>query len=116
MAGQPRFRNLDLKATAATWGSSEGKGRHRTCEYGSKSATGVNLNRTMFIHTQKRFHRGGAHFHISLVCSTPRFITNRAYLGWQVGQPTSLVQLEAWLQQLWNEMSQDITRDLTGLV
>ncbi|GFV17671.1 transposable element Tcb1 transposase [Trichonephila clavipes] len=34
------------------------------------------------------------------------------HLGWQVGQPTSLVELEARLQQLWNEISQDIKRNL----
>lgn len=34
------------------------------------------------------------------------------HLGRQVGQPTSLVELEARLQQLWNEMSQDIIRNL----
>ncbi|GFT03870.1 transposable element Tcb2 transposase [Trichonephila clavipes] len=30
------------------------------------------------------------------------------HLGRQVGHPTSLIELEAKLQQIWNEMSQDI--------
>ncbi|GFT90774.1 transposable element Tcb1 transposase [Trichonephila clavipes] len=34
------------------------------------------------------------------------------HLGRQVGQPTSLVELEARLQELWNEMFQDIIRSL----
>ncbi|GFX89650.1 transposable element Tc3 transposase [Trichonephila clavipes] len=34
------------------------------------------------------------------------------YLGWQVGQSTSLVELEARLQQMGNEISQDIIRNL----
>ncbi|GFT46023.1 transposable element Tcb2 transposase [Trichonephila clavipes] len=34
------------------------------------------------------------------------------YLGRQVGHPTSLNELEARLQQIWNEMSQDITQNL----
>ncbi|GFY14448.1 transposable element Tcb1 transposase [Trichonephila clavipes] len=34
------------------------------------------------------------------------------HLGFQVGQPTCLVELEERLQQLWNEMSQDIIRNL----
>ncbi|GFV74430.1 transposable element Tcb2 transposase [Trichonephila clavipes] len=33
------------------------------------------------------------------------------HLGWQVGQPTSLVELEACLQKLGNEMSHNITRN-----
>ncbi|GFV86347.1 transposable element Tcb1 transposase [Trichonephila clavipes] len=35
-----------------------------------------------------------------------------SYLGWQVGQPTSLVELETRLQQPWNEMSEDIIRNI----
>ncbi|GFU72261.1 transposable element Tcb1 transposase [Trichonephila clavipes] len=34
------------------------------------------------------------------------------HLGWNVGHPTSLNQLEARLQQIWNEMSQDIIQNL----
>ncbi|GFV96743.1 transposable element Tcb1 transposase [Trichonephila clavipes] len=34
------------------------------------------------------------------------------HVGWQVGQPTSLGELEARLQQLRNEMSQDSIRNL----
>ncbi|GFU79996.1 transposable element Tcb2 transposase [Trichonephila clavipes] len=30
------------------------------------------------------------------------------HVGWRVGHPTSLKELEARLQQIWNEMSQDI--------
>ncbi|GFW41841.1 hypothetical protein TNCV_5511 [Trichonephila clavipes] len=33
-------------------------------------------------------------------------------LGWQVGQPTSFVELEVHLHQLWNGMSQDIIWNL----
>ncbi|GFU11170.1 transposable element Tcb1 transposase [Trichonephila clavipes] len=33
-------------------------------------------------------------------------------LGRQVGHPTSLNELEARLQQIWNEMSQDIIQNL----
>ncbi|GFX91563.1 transposable element Tcb1 transposase [Trichonephila clavipes] len=33
-------------------------------------------------------------------------------LGWRVGHPTSLNELEARLQQIWNEMSQDIIQNL----
>ncbi|GFT54230.1 transposable element Tcb1 transposase [Trichonephila clavipes] len=32
------------------------------------------------------------------------------HLGWRVGHPTSLNELEARLQQIWNEMSQDIQK------
>ncbi|GFU08431.1 transposable element Tcb2 transposase [Trichonephila clavipes] len=34
------------------------------------------------------------------------------HLGWRVGHPTSLKELEARLQQIWNEMSQDIIQNL----
>ncbi|GFU50284.1 transposable element Tcb1 transposase [Trichonephila clavipes] len=34
------------------------------------------------------------------------------HLGWRVGHPTSLNELEARLQQIWNEMSQDIIQNL----
>ncbi|GFV62179.1 transposable element Tcb2 transposase [Trichonephila clavipes] len=34
------------------------------------------------------------------------------YLGWRVGPPTSLKELEVRLQQIWNEMSQDIIQNL----
>ncbi|GFX72760.1 transposable element Tcb1 transposase [Trichonephila clavipes] len=34
------------------------------------------------------------------------------HLGWRVGHPTSLNELEARLQQIWNEMSQDIIQIL----
>ncbi|GFS85062.1 transposable element Tcb1 transposase [Trichonephila clavipes] len=34
------------------------------------------------------------------------------YLGWRVGHPTSLNELEASLQQIWNEISQDIIQNL----
>ncbi|GFW39031.1 transposable element Tcb1 transposase [Trichonephila clavipes] len=34
------------------------------------------------------------------------------HLGWRVGHPTSLNELEARLQQIWNEMSQDILQNL----
>ncbi|GFW32492.1 transposable element Tcb1 transposase [Trichonephila clavipes] len=33
------------------------------------------------------------------------------YLGWRVGHPTSLNELEAKLQQIWNGMSQDIIQN-----
>ncbi|GFX87728.1 transposable element Tcb2 transposase [Trichonephila clavipes] len=33
-------------------------------------------------------------------------------LGWRVGHPTSLKELEARLQQIWKEMSQDIVQNL----
>ncbi|GFV51176.1 transposable element Tcb1 transposase [Trichonephila clavipes] len=36
----------------------------------------------------------------------------RDHLGRGVGHPTSLNELEARLQQLWNEMSQDIIQNL----
>ncbi|GFT06527.1 transposable element Tcb2 transposase [Trichonephila clavipes] len=34
------------------------------------------------------------------------------HLGWRVEHPTSLNELEAGLQQIWNEMSQDIIQKL----
>ncbi|GFS85476.1 transposable element Tcb2 transposase [Trichonephila clavipes] len=34
------------------------------------------------------------------------------HLRWRVGHPTSLNELEARLQQIWNEISQDIIRNL----
>ncbi|GFW68204.1 transposable element Tcb1 transposase [Trichonephila clavipes] len=34
------------------------------------------------------------------------------HLGWRVGHPTSLNELEVRLQQIWNEMSQDIIQNL----
>ncbi|GFY18635.1 transposable element Tcb2 transposase [Trichonephila clavipes] len=34
------------------------------------------------------------------------------YLEWRVGHPTSLNELEARLQQIWNEMSQDVMQNL----
>ncbi|GFX97089.1 hypothetical protein TNCV_555791, partial [Trichonephila clavipes] len=34
------------------------------------------------------------------------------HLGWRVGHPTSLNELESRLQQKWNEMSQDILQNL----
>ncbi|GFT58503.1 transposable element Tcb1 transposase [Trichonephila clavipes] len=34
------------------------------------------------------------------------------HLGWRVGHPMSLNELEARLQQIWNEMSQDIIQNL----
>ncbi|GFW07053.1 hypothetical protein TNCV_3692491 [Trichonephila clavipes] len=34
------------------------------------------------------------------------------HLGWQFGQPMSLIELEVRLHQLWNDMLQDIIRDL----
>ncbi|GFX18174.1 transposable element Tcb1 transposase [Trichonephila clavipes] len=34
------------------------------------------------------------------------------HLGRQVGHPTRLYELEAELQQIWNEMSQDIIQNL----
>ncbi|GFT53301.1 transposable element Tcb1 transposase [Trichonephila clavipes] len=38
------------------------------------------------------------------------------YLGWRDGHPTSLNELEARLQQIWNEMFQDIIQDLFALM
>ncbi|GFV07810.1 transposable element Tcb1 transposase [Trichonephila clavipes] len=37
-------------------------------------------------------------------------------LGWQVGYPTSLNELESRLQQIWNEMSQDIIQNSYALM
>ncbi|GFV18849.1 transposable element Tcb1 transposase [Trichonephila clavipes] len=34
------------------------------------------------------------------------------HLGWRVGHSTSLNELEATVQQIWNEMSQDIIQNL----
>ncbi|GFX54596.1 transposable element Tcb1 transposase [Trichonephila clavipes] len=34
------------------------------------------------------------------------------HLGWKVGHPTNLNKLEARLQLIWNEMSQDIIQNL----
>ncbi|GFW37997.1 transposable element Tcb1 transposase [Trichonephila clavipes] len=34
------------------------------------------------------------------------------HLRWRVGHPTSLNELQARLQQIWNEMSQDIMQNL----
>ncbi|GFU55935.1 transposable element Tcb1 transposase [Trichonephila clavipes] len=34
------------------------------------------------------------------------------HFGWRVGHPTSLNELEARLQQIWNKMSQDIIQNL----
>ncbi|GFU70268.1 hypothetical protein TNCV_904101 [Trichonephila clavipes] len=36
----------------------------------------------------------------------------RDHLGWRFGHPMSLNELEARLQQKWNEISQDITQNL----
>ncbi|GFT03424.1 transposable element Tcb1 transposase [Trichonephila clavipes] len=38
------------------------------------------------------------------------------HLGWRVGHLTSLNELEARLQQVWNEMSQDIIQNLYALM
>ncbi|GFV09516.1 transposable element Tcb1 transposase [Trichonephila clavipes] len=38
------------------------------------------------------------------------------HLGWRVGHPTSLNELEARLQQIWKEMSQDIIQNLHASV
>ncbi|GFU99332.1 hypothetical protein TNCV_862271 [Trichonephila clavipes] len=49
---------------------------------------------------------------------SPAIYLNREYLGsfgWRVGHPTSLNELETRLQQIWNEMSQDIIRELVCL-
>ncbi|GFY01624.1 transposable element Tcb2 transposase [Trichonephila clavipes] len=37
---------------------------------------------------------------------------NWDHLGWRVGHPTSLNELKARLQQIWNEMSQDVIQNL----
>ncbi|GFS66511.1 transposable element Tcb2 transposase [Trichonephila clavipes] len=37
-------------------------------------------------------------------------------LGWRVGHPTILNELEARLQQIWNEMSQDIIQNLYATI
>ncbi|GFW22159.1 uncharacterized protein TNCV_1632891 [Trichonephila clavipes] len=34
------------------------------------------------------------------------------HLGWPVGHPTNLYELEARLQKIWNELSQDIIQNL----
>ncbi|GFX88609.1 transposable element Tcb1 transposase [Trichonephila clavipes] len=46
--------------------------------------------------------------------STIKHIWDR--LGWRVRHPTSLNELEARLQQIWNEMSQDIIQNLYALM
>ncbi|GFY36425.1 transposable element Tcb1 transposase [Trichonephila clavipes] len=38
------------------------------------------------------------------------------HLGWRIGHPTSLNQLEARLQQIWNEMSLDIIQNFYALM
>ncbi|GFV58780.1 transposable element Tcb2 transposase [Trichonephila clavipes] len=47
-----------------------------------------------------------------MACAISRSVSNRAYLGRRIGHPTSLNELEARLQQIWNEMSQDIIQNL----
>ncbi|GFY22837.1 transposable element Tcb1 transposase [Trichonephila clavipes] len=48
----------------------------------------------------------------SLACPISRFVSNRAYMGRQVGHATGLNELEAKLQQVWNEMFQNVIQDL----
>ncbi|GFW53462.1 RNA-directed DNA polymerase from mobile element jockey [Trichonephila clavipes] len=50
-------------------------------------------------------------YYPSLACTIPRFVSILAYLGRKVGHPTSLNELEARLQQIWNEMSQEIIQN-----
>ncbi|GFT05116.1 transposable element Tcb1 transposase [Trichonephila clavipes] len=50
-------------------------------------------------------------YYPSFACPITRFVSNRAYLGWRVGHPMRLNELEARLQQIWNEMSQDIIQN-----
>ncbi|GFY22075.1 uncharacterized protein TNCV_3297191 [Trichonephila clavipes] len=55
----------------------------------------------------------------SLACPIPRFVSNRAYLvHWErrIGHPTSLNEVEARLQHIWNEMSQDIIQNMYALM
>ncbi|GFT39367.1 uncharacterized protein TNCV_2422741 [Trichonephila clavipes] len=54
-------------------------------------------------------------YYPSLACPIPKFVSNRAYLGscgMAVGYPTSLNELEARLQQIWSEMSQESIQNL----
>ncbi|GFV87113.1 uncharacterized protein TNCV_5113311 [Trichonephila clavipes] len=54
-------------------------------------------------------------YHPSLACSYADLspvVHIWDHLGWRIGQLTSWVEQEACLQQLWNEMSQDIIRNL----
>ncbi|GFS54714.1 transposable element Tcb1 transposase [Trichonephila clavipes] len=71
------------------------------------------FNKTMLSLTGQGCHKTvSASYYPSLACSIPRFVSNQAYLGWRVGHLLSLNELEARLQQIWNEMSQDIIQNL----
>ncbi|GFT53216.1 transposable element Tcb1 transposase [Trichonephila clavipes] len=52
-------------------------------------------------------------YYLSLACPIPRFVSNRAYLGtFGTASSSSLNEVEARLQQIWNEMFQDIIQNL----
>ncbi|PRD17692.1 UNVERIFIED_CONTAM: hypothetical protein NCL1_63598 [Trichonephila clavipes] len=55
-------------------------------------------------------------YYPSLACPIPRYLSPieciRDHLGRRVGHPTSLNELEARLQQIWNQLSQDIIYNL----
>ncbi|PRD27911.1 UNVERIFIED_CONTAM: hypothetical protein NCL1_34010 [Trichonephila clavipes] len=51
-------------------------------------------------------------YYPSLACLVPIFISYRASFGRGVRHPTSLNELEARVQQIWNEMSQDMKQNL----
>ncbi|GFT63521.1 hypothetical protein TNCV_869981 [Trichonephila clavipes] len=54
-------------------------------------------------YSARNFHRQpSSHFHPFIARSIPRFVAKQAYLGWEVRQPASLIELEVCLQQLWN--------------
>ncbi|GFW81610.1 uncharacterized protein TNCV_2882871 [Trichonephila clavipes] len=67
------------------------------------------------LHTARVSQLSPPLYYPSLACPIPRFVSSQAYLG-SFGMvswvSTSLNELEARLQQIWNEMSQDIIQNL----
>ncbi|GFY23270.1 hypothetical protein TNCV_3939661 [Trichonephila clavipes] len=71
----------------------------------------------MFGHTQQGYHKAVfAPLPPIPGLLYPQISHQSSLSGRQIGQPTTLVELEACLQQLWNEMSQDIIRNLYDLM
>ncbi|PRD28355.1 UNVERIFIED_CONTAM: hypothetical protein NCL1_32620 [Trichonephila clavipes] len=71
------------------------------------------FNKTMLDLAQQGYHKTVSPcYNPSVAYPFPRFVFNRAYLG-SFGT-TSLNELEARLQQIMNEMSQDIIQNLNA--
>ncbi|GFW54327.1 uncharacterized protein TNCV_3702881 [Trichonephila clavipes] len=74
------------------------------------------FNKTMLGLTRQRCHKTISALLLPFPClPDTQFVSNRAYLGSfgrQIGNPTSVNELDVRLQQIWNEMSQDIIQNL----